>query len=83
MLQTVPGWEKDDHQVKKVCQVVGQIAELHRRQCSKESLTKGKFLVRGVIQKVRMSRMDATKVPGEIDRMNNLLEELEFEIKQC
>jgi hypothetical protein len=81
VLQTVPGWEKDDHQVKKMCQVVSQIAELQRRQGSKESLTKSKFLIRGVIQKVCKSRMDAAKVPAEIHRMDKLLAELETSIQ--
>ncbi|CAB9523205.1 repeat protein 27 [Seminavis robusta] len=82
VLQTVPGWEKDDHQVKKVCQVVNQITQLQRRQGSKESLTKSKFLVRGVIQKVSKSRMDATKIPEDIGRMESLLGELEEDIQK-
>jgi hypothetical protein len=77
VLQTVPGWEKDDFQVKKVCQVISQITELQRRDGSKESLMKSKFLIRGVIQKVRKSRLDAAKVPIEIDQMDKLLAEIE------
>lgn len=81
-LQSVPGWEKDDHQVIKVCQVVGQVTEIQRRQGTKESLSKSKFLVRGVIQKVEKSRMDASKVPADIGRLKSLLEELEETIKK-
>lgn len=76
-LQSVPGWEKDDHRVAKVCQVVGQVTEIQRRQGTKESLSKSKFLVRGVIQKVEKSRMDASKVPADVETLKGLLQDLE------
>lgn len=79
-LQTVAGWEKDDMQVSKVCHVVAQCADIQRREGSREALTKSKFLVRGVIQKVQKSRMDATRVPECIFKMEKLLQELEGDI---
>ena len=81
-LQTVPGWEKDDHQVQKICQVVGQISEIQRREGSKEALSKGKFLIRGVLSKVKKSRIDASKVPDGIGRLEGLLVDLENDIKE-
>jgi hypothetical protein len=78
-LQTVPGWEKDDIQVKKVCDVVAQCAEIQRREGTKESLTKSKFLVRGVIQKVEKSRMDPSKVPECVGVLEKVLKELEMD----
>jgi hypothetical protein len=88
-LQTVPGWEKDDHQVAKICSVVSMIVDIQKQQhknaatkTKKESLAKSKFLVRGVIQKVKQSRIDASKVPAaSIGRMETLLQELEADIQ--
>lgn len=79
-LQSIPGWEKDDSQVKKACEVVTQCVDIQRRVGTKESLSKSKFLVRGVIQKVQKSRMDPTNVPVCIGQLESLLKELEEDI---
>lgn len=81
-LQSVPGWEKDDHQVIKICRVVSQCTDIQRRQATKESLSKSKFLVRGVITKVEKSRMDASKVPSEVGELKKLLDELEGDLNK-
>lgn len=81
-LQTVPMWEKDDNEINKICQVVKQISELQRREGSKEALSKSKFLIRGVVSKVKKSRIDATKVPDGIVQLEKLMAKLETDIKQ-
>lgn len=73
-LQSVRGWEKDDAQVVKVCQAVTQIVRLQAD--SKENVAKSKFLVSGVVKRVKQSRIDMTNVPEEIVRLEQLLEEL-------
>jgi hypothetical protein len=65
-LQGVRGWEKDDRQVAKVC-------------WNKESITKSKFLLSGVIKRVQQSRIDSTKMPEELHRLEELLEEVSKE----
>lgn len=80
-LQTVTMWEKDDDQINKICQVVSQISQLQRREGTKEALSKSKFLIRGVISKVKKSRIDATKVPEGIVHLETLMADLEIEIK--
>lgn len=73
-LQSVRGWEKDDAQVRKVCQVVTQIVRFQTD--SKENIGKSKYLITGVIKRVEQSRIDKTKIPQEIGRLKSLLDEI-------
>jgi tetratricopeptide (TPR) repeat protein len=81
LLQTSEGWEKDDYQVKKVCALVSYAAHLHIRDGSRESLNKARFLVRGVVKKVRLAREVDPKVPDEVIQAETLLEEIDAKIQ--
>ena len=73
-LISVRAWEKDDHQVRKVCQVVSQI--VHYQKDSKEDLVKSKFLLSGLVKRVDKARVDMSYVPEEISSLRALLEEV-------
>ena len=83
-LQTVRGWEKDDGQVEKVCHVVSQIVRLSQHNDAKskkqEMLAKSKFLLSGVIQRVKKSRQDSSNMPEALTRLETLLEEVTSQI---
>ena len=81
-LQAIPAWEKDDHIVRKVCQVASLIAHHHRQEGTKESLVKCKFLLSGVINRICKDRTDESKIPDEVTRLQKLLEEGVDEIKK-
>jgi len=80
-LQTVQGWEKEDGVLKKVCSVVCHVVDIHRSDGSRESLTKAKFLARGVVTKIRTARKyddqdssdGRSKLPEEFVRLESLL----------
>ena len=76
-LQTVAGWEKDDGEIKKICTVVSQICEIQQREGSPQALSKSKFLLNGVISKVKKSWIDASRVPNCIHGLEQLLAGLE------
>lgn len=75
-LQAVVGWEQDEFQIRKVCQVVSHICYFYRQEDAKAGLAKCKYLLTGVIKKVRAQRIDATTVPPEILRLEQVLEEV-------
>jgi hypothetical protein len=77
-LSSVRAWEKDHHQVRRVCQVVSQI--VHYQRDSKEKLVKSKFLLSGVIKRVQQSRIDMGNIPEEVGHLETLLEEITKEI---
>jgi hypothetical protein len=56
--------------------------ELHLRDGSRESLTKAKWLARGVVTKVRASHADGTSaLPTEIESLDGLLKSVEGKLK--
>eukprot|EP00980_Cylindrotheca_fusiformis_P013497 scaffold3450_cov114-Cylindrotheca_fusiformis.AAC.2 len=73
-LSSVQNWEKDEYQVRKVCQVVSQI--VHYQRSSKEELVKSRFLVSGTIRKLEVARADIRGMTGELTSLKSLLEEL-------
>ena len=77
-LTSVRAWEKDDYQVRKVCQVVSQI--VHYQQGSKDELVKSKFLLSGIVKRVDKARADMSYVPEEIESLKILLEEISSKI---
>ena len=79
-LSSVRAWEKDDHQVRKVCQVVSQI--VHYQRDSKEKLVKSKFLLSGVLKRVEQARVDIGKIPVDIDNLRRLLDEVVKELQE-
>jgi tetratricopeptide (TPR) repeat protein len=81
-LQGVAGWEKDEFLIRKMCGVVSHVVELHLREGSRESLTKAKWLARGVVTKVRASHADGSSVlPSEIEALDSLLKSVEEKLK--
>lgn len=80
-LQAISGWEKDPGQVKKVSQVVKHIIHFHLEDGSKESLAKGKFLLSGVVRKIRAVHMDESEFPEEVASLVQLQEEVSERLK--
>jgi tetratricopeptide (TPR) repeat protein len=78
-LLSVKGWEKDDAQVRKMCQVVSQI--VHYQRGNKEQLTKSKFLSSSVLKKVQQARADMGSVPSELAELEQLVDEITKEIR--
>jgi tetratricopeptide (TPR) repeat protein len=76
-LQSIDSWEKDAHQVKKVVAVVSQISHFYLTQeATKESITKCRFLVKGVLQKIKAVHvvMDDSRLPTtELERLETIL----------
>lgn len=79
-LSSIRSWEKDDHQVRKVCSVVSQIVRYQRG--SKEELIKSRFLLSSVVKKVQTARMDAGSNPVELQGLETLLEEVTSKIEE-
>lgn len=75
-LQTIRGWEKDSVQVKKVSQVVNNIVQIQKEDGSKESLVKCKLLLSGVVKKIRAVHLDESKLPEEVQILEQLVLEL-------
>jgi hypothetical protein len=73
-LSSVHAWENDNRQVRRVCQVVSQI--VHYQKDSKEKLMKSKFLLAGVLKRVKQSRIDKQHIPEELCNLETLLEEI-------
>lgn len=78
-LTSVRAWEKDDYQVRKVCQVVSQI--VHYQRSSREELVKSKFLVSGTLKRVEKARAGVQDIPNEIDALKASLKELTNELE--
>jgi hypothetical protein len=76
-LQSVSGWETEASKISKVCQVVSQITEIHRREDTRESLVKSKYLINGVIKKIRAIYFDEATLPTEVQELEGLLVEVE------
>lgn len=72
-LQAVGGWETDAAQLKKVCQVALQITEINRSEGSKESLVKCKFMLNGIVKKVRVAYFDDSALPEELHQIESTL----------
>ena len=86
-LQSVHGWEKDDSQVEKVCNVVTHIVRLSQNggangdKQNKQNLSKSKFLLSGVIQRIKKSRLDdPTKFPESLKKVEGLLNEVSTQL---
>ena len=80
-LQSARGWEKDNQQVEKICQVVSQIVRLSLHEGldpikKKEECAKSKFLLSGVIQRVQKSRQDPSSLPDALTHAEALLKEV-------
>jgi tetratricopeptide (TPR) repeat protein len=80
-LQSYKGWETDQFQVLKVIQVVAHISHFHITDGTKDSLVKCRFLVRGVINKIKPAYMDLTKIPVELEKIETILAEVEKKLE--
>ena len=76
-LQSYKGWETDQFQVRKVIQVVAHISHFHVTDGTKDSLIKCRFLVRGVINKIKPAYIDSSKIPVELEKIETILAEVE------
>ncbi len=78
-LQAVDSWERDLHQVDKVMIGVCQIGLCYLSDGSKESLVKCRYLVKGVIQKIKAvyDFLNESKMPTEqVGKLESLLEQV-------
>ena len=75
-LQTNVLWEKDDALMRKVCQVVSHMVHIYQQRKTREGLVHARFVLRGVIQKIRTARPD--EVPSEVQRLEVLLSEIDI-----
>ncbi|KAL7443226.1 hypothetical protein ACHAXM_008855 [Skeletonema potamos] len=79
-LNSAKGWEEDSAKIGKMVNLMKDISEHHKKTGTKESLTKAKLLLNGVMKKVRSAYCytEPSKEAGELDAMllevNQLLE---------
>lgn len=74
-IQSIRGWETDSVACPKICQVILQISELKLRDNDSGELKKFKFLVKGVINKIKAAYFDESKLPTNIlDDLNKIIE---------
>lgn len=76
-IQGVVGWEKDRQMVEKITGIALHIVSLHKQAGAKEGITKARFLIRGIIRKVKSVYIDETSLPPEVARLEEALAELE------
>lgn len=79
-LQSFQGWEKDETQIKKMTQVVSHITHFHQEDGSQESLVKCKFMIRGVINKIKSAHFDESRIPTEVERLEKILKDVEEQL---
>jgi tetratricopeptide (TPR) repeat protein len=79
-LQTNALWEKDDVLVRKLCQVVSHMVHIYEQQGTREGLVQARFILRGVIQKVRTARSDEIPIPSEVQRLEQLLSNVDNKV---
>ena len=77
-LQSVQGWEADSYKICKMKNLMKDIFISHITEGTKESLTKCKFLLNGVVKKIRNACFDAEPPEelAELDTMVSKLDEL-------
>ena len=76
-IQGVVGWEKDRQMVEKITEIALHIASLHKQAGAKEGITKARFMIRGIIRKVKSVYIDEASLPPEVARLEEALAELE------
>ena len=80
-IQSIRGWETDKAACPKLCQVIGQISELKLRECNSGELKKFKFLVNGVIKKIKAAHFDEHKLPlEELNSLDEIIQKIEIKI---
>ena len=80
-IQTNVLWEKDDLLVRKLCQVVSHMVHLHEQQGTRAGLVQSRFILRGVVQKVRTARSDDRSIPSEVQRLEHLMSDIEAKLE--
>ena len=81
-LQNIGGWETDSVALPRVCRVLSQLAELHGEEGAMESMKKFRFLVNGVVRRVRAAYFDLNRLPKEIDELEAILKNIETQISK-
>jgi tetratricopeptide (TPR) repeat protein len=79
-LTSLRSWEKDDQQVRRVCSTVTQIVNYQRE--NKEEVTKSRFLLSGVVKKIKQSRSHGGSLPEEVIGLEQLLHELNAKLEE-
>lgn len=81
-LQGIPGWERDFDLRKKMYDVVAHIVSLRRFQGSKIDLNKSRMLLRGVKKKIEDTHIDQNAMPLEVEKLQNLLTDVESRMEK-
>jgi tetratricopeptide (TPR) repeat protein len=79
-LTSLRSWEKDDQQVLRVCRTVTQIVNYQRD--NREEITKSRFLLSGIIKKMKQSRSHGGSLPQEVTALDQLLDELNAKLEE-
>jgi len=66
------GWENDPIKMSQMMKLVTLIVEAHKTEGTKESLVKGKFLINGVMKKIRSTSCDSEPLK-EVKELNAML----------
>lgn len=74
-LNSSSGWEEDSIKVGKMVNLMRDISKHHKKTGTKESLTKAKLLLNGVVKKVR-SAYNYTEPSKEAEELDKLLHEV-------
>ena len=76
-LLSFKGWESDTGMLERMCRVVVQMSELHLEESDIGTLKKFKFLVSGVVRKVKAAYFDPSKLPtNRISELTSVLAKL-------
>jgi len=81
-LQSHVGWETDDGIVRKICRVLDDLASLYFGEGTNgivpDDLRKFRYLLQGVIRKVRSAYFDPSKAPvRQIEKLEEYLETID------
>jgi len=79
-LQSIRGWETDNKALPRTALVVSYIAEIHLAQENADCLRKFKFLLNGVIRKIKAAYFIGKELPKEVDELEKLLQTVQSKI---
>ena len=75
------GWESDRPMLDRICRVIGQLSEIHIEENDMEALKKFKFLVKGVVKKIKAAYFDPSGLPtAHLDQIDSVLNNIDSKI---
>mmetsp|Transcript_28009 Transcript_28009/g.34579 ORF Transcript_28009/g.34579 Transcript_28009/m.34579 type:complete len:1093 (+) Transcript_28009:103-3381(+) len=80
-LHSIRSWETDNVALPKLCGVISQMTDLHTKDSTPDKLRKFKFLVNGVIKRIKAAYFDITKLPTrELDQLEKIINQLDDKV---